>query len=138
MTRKRRSFSPEFKQEAASLVLDQGYTIPQASVSLGVGESAIRRWVNQLAEERDGVTPKGKALTPEQRRIQELEARCNRLEREKEILKKATVDSTGQCNIMHTGNYRGFQNAAASIKDQRADLPAEAGAMGSMEERAVA
>ncbi|MDP2610617.1 MULTISPECIES: transposase, partial [unclassified Oceanobacter] len=28
MTRKRRSFSPEFKQEAASLVLDQGYTIP--------------------------------------------------------------------------------------------------------------
>jgi transposase len=96
MTRKRRSFSPEFKQEAASLVLDQGYTIPQASVSLGIGESAIRRWVNQLTEERDGVTPKGKALTPEQRRIQELEARCKRLEQEKDILKKATVSSTGQ------------------------------------------
>ena len=138
MTRKRRSFSPEFKQEAASLVLDQGYTIPQASVSLGIGESAVRRWVQQLTDERKGVTPKGKALTPEQRRIQELEARCNRLEREKEILKKATVDSTGQCNIMHTGNYRGFQNAAASIKDQRADPSAEAGAMGSMEERPVA
>ncbi|MGY8809380.1 MAG: transposase, partial [Pseudomonadales bacterium] len=30
MTRKRRTFSPEFKQEAASLVLDQGYSIPQA------------------------------------------------------------------------------------------------------------
>jgi len=89
MTRKRRSFSPEFKQEAASLVLDQGYTIPQASVSLGVGESAIRRWVQQLTDERKGVTPKGKALTPEQRRIQELEARCNRLEREKEILKNS-------------------------------------------------
>ena len=41
MTRKRRSFSPEFKQEAARLVLDQGYTIPQTSVSLGIGESAI-------------------------------------------------------------------------------------------------
>ncbi|NWO07567.1 MAG: transposase, partial [Alteromonadaceae bacterium] len=38
MTRKRRSFTPEFKQEAASLVLDQGYTIAQASMSLGVGE----------------------------------------------------------------------------------------------------
>ncbi|WP_372966723.1 IS3 family transposase [Marinobacter sp.] len=88
MTRKRRSFSPEFKQEAASLVLDQGYTIPQASVSLGIGESAIRRWVSQLTEERDGVTPKGKALTPEQRRIQELEARCKRLEQEKDIPKK--------------------------------------------------
>jgi len=88
MTIKRGSFSPEFKQEAASLVLDQGCTIPQASVSLGVGESAVRRWVNQLAEERDGVTPKGKALTPEQRRIQELEARCKRLEQEKDILKR--------------------------------------------------
>ena len=63
MTRKRRSFSPEFKQEAASLVLDQGYTIPQASVSLGIGESAIRRWVNQLTEERDGVTPKAVSYT---------------------------------------------------------------------------
>jgi len=44
------------------------------------------------------VTPKSKALTPEQQRIQELEARCERLEREKSILKKATVSSTGQCN----------------------------------------
>ncbi|MBS8242260.1 hypothetical protein DYI22_17415, partial [Marinobacter lipolyticus] len=48
------------------------------------------------------------------------------------LAKNAAVDSTGQCNIMHTGNYRGFQNAAASIKDQRADPSAEAGAMGSM------
>jgi transposase len=70
------------------LVLDQGYTISQAGVSLEVGETAIRRWIDQLAEERDGVTPKGKALTLEQRRIQELEARCERLEREKSILKK--------------------------------------------------
>ena len=91
MTRKRRSFSPEFKQEAASLVLDQGYTIAQACASLGVGESALRRWVQQLTDEREGITPKGKALTPEQRRIQELEARCKRLEMEKTILKKATA-----------------------------------------------
>ena len=91
MTKKRRTFSPEFKQEAASLVLDQGYSYPQACTSLGVGESALRRWVNQLADERQGVTPKGKALTPEQQRIQELEARCKRLEMEKTILKKATA-----------------------------------------------
>lgn len=91
MTKKRRSFSPEFKQEAASLVLDQGYTTQQACVSLGVGESAIRHWVNQLTDERKGITPKGKALTPDQQRIQELEARCKRLEMEKEILKKATA-----------------------------------------------
>jgi len=41
--------------------------------------------------DREGVTPKGKALTPEQRRIQELEARCKRLEQKKHILKKAAA-----------------------------------------------
>ena len=48
----------------------------------------MRRWVKQLEAERQGVTPKSKALTPEQQKIQELEARINRLEREKAILKK--------------------------------------------------
>ena len=91
MTRKRRTFTPEFKQEAASLVLDQGYSIAEASTSMGVGEPALRRWVQQLAEERQGITPKGKAMTPEQQRIQELEERCRRLEMEKSILKKATA-----------------------------------------------
>ncbi|MBV2129708.1 IS3 family transposase [Arsukibacterium indicum] len=88
MAKQRRTFSTEFKRDAAGLVLDQGYSIAEAVKSLGVGESALRRWVEQLEQERGGVTPKAKALTPEQQRIQELEARVNRLEREKSILKK--------------------------------------------------
>ena len=88
----RRSFSTDFKLEAASLVLDQGYSIPKACKSIGVGPTALRRWVEQLRCERGGTTPpRSKALTPEQRRIQELEAQVRRLEREKEILKKATA-----------------------------------------------
>lgn len=108
MTRKRRTFTPEFKQETASLVLDQGYSIAQACTSMGVGESALRRWVQQLSDERQGVTPKGKAITPEQQRIQELEERCRRLEMEKSILKKATVSSTGECNILHLSQNWAF------------------------------
>lgn len=91
MTKQRRSFTPEFKCEAASLVLDQGYSITEACRSLGLLESALRRWVNQLQVERNGVTPSSKALTPEQQKIQDLEARIHRLEREKAILKKATA-----------------------------------------------
>jgi transposase len=91
MKRQRRSFSTEYKHEAACLVLDQGYSVPEASRSLDVGETALRRWVDQLKLERGGETPKSKALTSDQRRIQELEARVNRLEREKAILKKATA-----------------------------------------------
>jgi len=48
MTKQRRTFAPEFKREAACLVLDQGYSHPEAARSLGLVESALRRWVNQL------------------------------------------------------------------------------------------
>ncbi|MDQ2413421.1 IS3-like element IS222 family transposase [Pseudomonas aeruginosa] len=88
MSKQRRTFSAEFKREAVALVLDQGYSHIDACRSLGVVDSALRRWVKQLEAERQGVTPKSKALTPEQQKIQELEARINRLEREKAIFKK--------------------------------------------------
>ena len=111
MINKQRTFTPEFKQEAASLVLDQGYSLAQACTSLGVSKSALHRWVKQLSEERQGITPKGKAITQEQQRIQELEERCRRLEMEKAILKKATVDSNHQRNTPtnHVGRCFKFQ-----------------------------
>jgi len=91
MSKQRRTFTPEFKQQAASLVLDKGYGHLEASRSVGVAESVLRRWVNQLQLERQGITPQSKAMTPDQQRIQELQARIDRLEREKAILKKATA-----------------------------------------------
>ncbi|MBF7142710.1 MULTISPECIES: IS3 family transposase [Pseudomonas] len=87
MSRQRRTFTPEFKREAACLVLDQGYGHAEAARSLDIGEPALRRWVNQLQAERNGVTPSSKAMTPEQQEIQALKARINRLEIEKKILK---------------------------------------------------
>ena len=91
MTRTRRTFSPEFKMEAAQLVVDQGYTLKAACEAMGVGKSTMEYWVRQLREELQGKTPTASAITPEQRRIQELEKQVRRLETEKEILKKATA-----------------------------------------------
>jgi len=91
MTRKR-SFSPEFKEEAASLVLDKSYTIKEACEAIGVSNGAIRSWVKQLKGERMGITPiKGKSITAEHQEIQTLKAQVKRLELEKEILKKASA-----------------------------------------------
>ena len=89
--KQRRTFSPEFKVSAASLVLDQGYSQMDACRSVGVAESVLRRWVQQFVDQRHGQTPLNPAMTADQRRIQELEARIDRLEREKAILKKATA-----------------------------------------------
>ena len=88
----KRVFSIEFKKESASLVVDKNYAIREACEAVGVSSSAMRKWVKQLKAERGGATPTGcKALTPEHQRIQELEAQIKRIEREKEILKKATA-----------------------------------------------
>ncbi len=91
MARPRRTYNTDFKREAANLVLKEGYSVGEASRSLDIGETALRRWIDQLEGERLGVTPKAKAFTDEQRRIQELEAQVRRLEQEKSILKKATA-----------------------------------------------
>ncbi len=72
MTKQRRTFIPEFKREASCLVLDQGYSHTEAARSLGLIESALRRWVNQLQQERGGVTPTSKALTPDQQKPRNL------------------------------------------------------------------
>lgn len=91
MNNNRRTFTTEFKHEAAALILDQGYSYPAACKAVGVGDTALRRWVQQLTDERTGITPKSKALTTDQQRIQALEAQVKRLELEKSILKKATA-----------------------------------------------
>ncbi|SDN22385.1 transposase [Janthinobacterium sp. OK676] len=79
MSKQRRTFSPEFKQQVACLVLDQGYSHTEASRSVGIGESLLRHWLQQLQLERQGITPQSKVMTPDQQRIQELEARIERL-----------------------------------------------------------
>jgi len=70
MTKQRRTFTPEFRREASSLILDQGYSHTEVARPPGLVESALRRWKNQFQQERGGVTPISKALTPEQQKIQ--------------------------------------------------------------------
>ncbi|MCW0323767.1 hypothetical protein NB714_004628 [Pantoea dispersa] len=89
--RNRRNFSPEFRLEAAQLVLDQHYTVAAAATAMNVGKSTMDKWVRQLKEERAGKSPKASPMTPEQLRIRELEKRLQRVEMENDILKKATA-----------------------------------------------
>lgn len=86
------NYTKEFKKETAELVLDKGYTQIEAREAMGVSKSAISIWVKQLREEREGITPyKRQALTSEHQEIQLLKAKIMKLEREKEILKKASA-----------------------------------------------
>ncbi|MQI96116.1 transposase [Escherichia coli] len=95
---KKRNFSAEFKRESAQLVVDQNYTVADAASAMDVGLPTMTRWVKQLRDERQGKTPKASPITREQIEIRELRKKLQRIEMENEILKKATVDSTSQCN----------------------------------------
>jgi transposase len=88
---KRPTFSPEFRLEAAQLVVDQGQTIRAAADAMGVGQSTMDKWVRQLRLERNGGSPKATPMTPDQLRIRELERELQQVKTEKEILKKATA-----------------------------------------------
>ncbi len=78
--RNRRNFSPEFRLEAAQLVLDQHYTVAPAATAINVGKSTMDKWVRQLKEERAGKSPKASPMSPEQLRISELEKRLQLVE----------------------------------------------------------
>lgn len=84
-------FTAEFKLEAAKLVLDHGYTYVKAAEAVNVSHSAITRCVTKLRLERQGKTPAGLPLTPEQIELREMKKKVQRLEMENEILKKATA-----------------------------------------------
>ncbi|CAI8954664.1 MULTISPECIES: transposase [Pseudomonas] len=88
----RKVYTREFKLQAASMVLDDNCPVPDVCASLDIGPTALRRWVDQVRKEREGQPVKGtKAITEDQRQIQELKAKIKRMEMEAEILKKATA-----------------------------------------------
>jgi len=87
----RKKYTKEFKLDAVSLVLEQGYTRAEASKNLGINPNVLSRWIKEF-ESDDGQAFRGNGkLTPELEEIRKLKAQVKRLEMEREILKKATV-----------------------------------------------
>ena len=88
--RKRRRFSAEYKAETVRLVQRSGKSIGQLALELGIGETALRRWVEQ-AEVEAGRGPEGALQRSEREELVELRRENRRLRLEREILKKATA-----------------------------------------------
>ena len=89
--RVRRQFDANFKLEVARMVKDQGLSVAEVCRSMDLGETAVRRWVQQYAGELDGQAGIGKPLIAEQQRIRQLEAENRQLRMDNDILKKASA-----------------------------------------------
>jgi len=89
---KRKKYTKEFKLDAISLVLDQGYTRQEAANNLEINVNMLGRWIKEHQADNDGQAFRGNGnLTPEQEEIRKLKAQVKQLELEKRILKEATV-----------------------------------------------
>ena len=96
MTQKRsyKQYPKEFKEEAVALVTEQGYTVPKAAEALGVAANILYRWKDNAEKHKAGIT-----LSEDERtELKSLRQEVKTLRVEKEILKKASVDSIGHCN----------------------------------------
>jgi transposase len=81
----------EFKLDAISLVVEQGYTRAEAARSLDIKPGLLGRWVREHQSD-DGQAFRGNGkMTPELEEIRKLKSQVKRLQMEKDILKKATV-----------------------------------------------
>jgi transposase-like protein len=87
---KRRSFTPEYKAEAVRLVGQSGKSVGLIARELGLGETVLRRWMQQ-AEIDAGRGAPGKLTSNEREELGQLRRENKRLRMEREILKKATA-----------------------------------------------
>lgn len=82
---KRRIYDDDFKREAVQMLLD-GHSAKSIAERLGVScPTTVRRWKREQLEEA------GPVANAMDSRVKELEAELRRVERERDVLKKALI-----------------------------------------------
>ena len=93
-TTTRRSFTDEFKREAVSLLASSGRPLAQVATELGIQPSMLRSWrgtKNDAVKQMPGASGSLMASAPsaEQAEIRRLRRELERVQMERDILKKA-------------------------------------------------
>jgi transposase len=86
MSKQRRQFTPEFKEEAVALVVRHGQSANQVAKDLGIGQTSVSRWLRQAKTAPAKVN--GFQAAEE---LKHLRREVERLRMERDILKKAAA-----------------------------------------------
>jgi transposase len=86
--RKRRSFTPEFRQEAVRLALESDRPLAEIARELQIRPDQLRHWKQQLTQAAGGPASSGE--TPEQE-LRRLRREVAILRQERDFLKKAAA-----------------------------------------------
>ncbi|MCX5233031.1 IS3 family transposase [Streptomyces sp. NBC_00233] len=87
MAQKRKKFSPEFKDEAVRMVIEQSRPIAQVARELGLIEGTLGNWVNAYRRSHPG--EEAPLTTSERARLRELEKEVRELRMKTEFLGKS-------------------------------------------------
>lgn len=89
MGAKRKSYTPQYRRDAAHLVIDSGRTIAAVASEIGIGEQLLGRWV---ARERARMDEPPPAVDINERaELERLRAENTQLRMDREFLKKAAA-----------------------------------------------
>lgn len=97
MTKTKRSYTQQFKDEAVRLVVQEGLSTPAAARRIEISEKTLANWVRlvrrgEALAASDGVSErKTHSVSELEMEVSKLRAENARLKMEKEILKKATA-----------------------------------------------
>lgn len=86
----RKKYTPEYRQEAARLVIDTGRPIAQVARELGVNPGLLGRWV-KAERERSGEIPAAELETDERAELDRLRKEIAELKMDNEFLGKAAA-----------------------------------------------
>jgi transposase len=89
MSAKRRSFTPEYKEQVAKMIVEESRAIPSTAREIGVNEQTLRNWVHDYRSTHAGDEPP--LSVSERARLRELEKEVRELRLEKEFLGKAAA-----------------------------------------------
>ncbi|MEX0941674.1 MAG: IS3 family transposase [Pseudomonadales bacterium] len=89
-------YTLEFKEEAVRQVLERGHSVAEVSERLDVSAHSLYKWIKAVQPSTSDQAERD--LVDAKKEILKLRAELRRSEEERDILKKAVVGSTCQCN----------------------------------------
>jgi len=86
----RKPMSPAVKAQAVQMIVSEERTVTQVCTLLGVGPTAVRRWVAQWRVEQKASGPRSASdAQADRQRIRDLERTLAQLQEERDLLKKS-------------------------------------------------
>jgi transposase len=87
----RKTYTRAFKLQAVRMLTDQGLSVAEVARRLGVGENCLRNWRAAAREKGEAAFPGQGNPSPVDEELRRLRAEVQRLQAERDLLKKAAA-----------------------------------------------